>query len=78
MSPMILMQRCLTPPSSLTELVTEERIRGEVSFRMTKLGNLTHLESAGEPRSMAGLFPECYTGVDSTDQKLNGIIQLRP
>ena len=78
LSPMILMQRCLTPPSSLTELVTEERVRGEVSFRMTKLGDLTHLESAGEPRSMAGLFPECYTGVDSTDQKINGCVPLLP
>ncbi len=76
--PMILMQRCLTAPSSLTELVTEERIQGEVSFRMTKLGDITHLESAGEPRSMAGLFPECYSGTDSTDPEVNGCIPLLP
>jgi len=76
--PMMLMQGCLCAPSSLTELVTEERVPGEVAFRMTKLGDLTHLEAAGEPRSMAGLFPECYTGVDSTDQMINGCTTLLP
>ena len=78
LSPMALLQRCFCAPSSVTELVTEERIRGEASFRMTKLGDVSHLESAGEPRSMAGLFPECYTGVDSTNQKINGCRQLWP
>ena len=77
-SPMILMQGCLAAPSSLTELVTEERVPGEVVFRITKLGDLSHLESAGEPRSMAGLFPQCYTGVDSTDWKINGCTPLLP
>ena len=73
-SPMVLWHRTLTLPSSITEIVTEERIRGEVSFRMTKLGDLTHLESAGEKRSTAGLFPECYTGIDSTDPAVNGTL----
>ena len=76
--PTLLMQRCLCAPSSVTELVTEERVKGEVAFRMTKLGDLTHLEAAEEPRSMAGMFPECYTGVDSTDQLINGCRPLRP
>jgi len=76
--PMALMQGTLCAPSSLTELVTEERAPGEAAFRMTKLGDLTHLETAGEPRSMAGLFPECYTGVDSTDQMINGCTTLLP
>ena len=58
----------------LSEVVTEERIKGEVSFRMTKLGDLTHLESAGEKRSTAGLFPECFTGIDSTDPAVNGTV----
>ena len=73
-SPMILWHRALCLPSSLTEIVTEERIQGEVSFRMTKLGDLTHLESAGEKRSTAGLYPECYTGIDSTDPAVNGTL----
>ena len=71
-SPMVLWHRVLCMPSSVSEVVTEERIKGEVAFRITKLGDLTHLESAGENRSTAGLFPECFTGIDSTDPDENG------
>lgn len=71
-SPLVLWHRTLTLPSSVSEVVTEERTRGEVSFRVTRLGDLSHLESNGEKRSTAGLFPECFTGVDSTDPALNG------
>ena len=74
-SPMILWHHTLCLPSSVTEVVTEERILGEVSFRVTKLGDLTHLEAAGERRSTAGLFPECYTGIDSTDPAINGTLR---
>jgi probable phosphoglycerate mutase len=70
-SPVPLWQRMMTLTSSLTEVVTEERIPGEVFFRVTRLGDISHLESAGERRSTAGLFPECYTGVDSTDPGTN-------
>ncbi len=71
-SPLVLWHRTLTLPSSVTEVVTEERVRGEVSFRITRLGDITHLESVGEKRSTAGLFPECFTGIDSTDPAVNG------
>lgn len=74
-SPMILWHHTLCLPSSVTEVVTEERIKGEVSFRVTKLGDLTHLEAAGEIRSTAGLFPEVYTGIDSTDPAINGTLK---
>ncbi len=74
-SPMVLWHRILCLPSSVTEVVTEERIKGEVSFRVTKLGDLTHLEAAGETRSTAGLFPECWTGIDSTDPAVNGTLK---
>ena len=77
-SPLVLLQRTLTHPTSLTELVTEERIKGESAFRMTRLGDLTHLEAAGEPRSMYGIFPQVYTGIDSTDPTLNHNKTLRP
>ena len=73
--PLILWQRTICLPSSVTEVVTEERIKGEVSFRITKLGDLTHLEAAGEKRSTAGLFPEVYTGIDSTDPAVNGTMK---
>jgi probable phosphoglycerate mutase len=58
----------------VTEVVTEERVRGEVSFRITRVGDITHLESAGEKRSTAGLYPECFTGIDSTDPAVNGTL----
>jgi len=77
-SPLELWHRTLTLPSSVTELVTEERVSGEVSFRMTRLGDIAHLESAGEKRSTAGLFPECYTGIDSTDPAVNGTLGTEP
>ncbi len=73
-SPLVLWHRILTLPSSVTELLTEERVPGEVSFRMTRLGDIAHLESAGERRSTAGLFPECFTGIDSTDPDTNGTL----
>ena len=76
-SPFVLWHRTLCYPSSVTEIVTEERIKGECSFRITKLGDITHLESADEPRSDAGLFPECYTGIDSTEAGNSGLFPFR-
>ena len=77
-SPMLLWHRTLALPSSVTEIVSEERVRGEISWRVTKVGDLTHLEAAGEKRSTAGLFPEVYTGIDSTDPATNGTLSLSP
>ncbi len=71
-SPVPLWQHSLALTSSLTEIVTEERIPGEASFRVVRMGDISHLEAGGERRSTAGLFPECYTGIDSTDQNING------
>ena len=73
-SPFTLWRRVLTLPSSVTEVVTEERIPGEASFRVTRLGDIAHLEWNGEKRSTAGLFPECFTGVDSTVPAENGTL----
>ena len=70
-SPILLWHHTLCLTTSLTEVVTEERVPGEVSFRIIRLGDISHLEAAGERRSTAGQFPECYTGVDSTDPKVN-------
>lgn len=71
-SPMILWHRILMLPSSVTELVTEERIHGEAAFRMIRMGDLTHLEANGEVASTAGLYPMVYNGIDSTDPGTNG------
>ena len=50
-------------PSSITTLVTEERIPGEVWFRCTALGDTAHLSVAGEPISHYGRYREQY-GID--------------
>lgn len=71
-SPMILWHRMICLPSSVTEIVTEERVPGETFFRITKVGDLAHLEMNGHPRSTHGLYPELYTGMDSTNPYLNG------
>lgn len=47
-------------PTSITTLVTEERVQGEAAFRCIRLGSVTHLEMGGEPFSRAGLFTEVY------------------
>ena len=75
--PMVLWHRTLCLPSSVTEVVTEERVKGEVAFRITKLGDTSHLESVGELRSTAGLFPETFTGLDNTDAETTGIKGIR-
>lgn len=56
-----------TQPSSVTTVITEERVKGEVSWRCMQLGDISHLYAADERYSTAALFPECYTGVDSTN-----------
>lgn len=72
LSPELLWHRTLMLPSSVTELVTEERILGEAAFRMIRMGDLTHLEANGEVASTAGLYPMVYNGIDSTAPDING------
>lgn len=67
MSPMVLWQNFFMAPSSVTTLISEERVQHEVSWRCLQLGDLSHLTSAAEPYSTAGLFPECYNGRETTD-----------
>lgn len=66
-SPVNLWHGFCAQPSSVTTLVTEERVRGEVAWRCMSWGDLSHLYVADEPYSTAALFPECYTGRDSTN-----------
>ena len=65
-SPLVLWQNCCMLPSSVTTLITEERVPGEVSFRCIQLGDLSHLYAGHEVPSTAGLFPEIYDGIDNT------------
>jgi probable phosphoglycerate mutase len=65
-SPVVLWQGFSAQPSSVTTLITEERVQGEVVFRCMQFGDLSHLFAGNEPYSTAALYPECYTGRDST------------
>ena len=59
----LLLHGFILAPSSVTTLVTEERVPGEVWFRCTAMGDTSHLYVAGEPISHYGRYRERY-GVD--------------
>ena len=64
-SPVVMWHGFFMPTSSVTTLVTEERVKGEVFFKCVQLGDTSHLYAGGEPVSQSGLFAERYgeTGV---------------
>ena len=51
---------CMTP-SSVTELVTEEREKGEAIFRALRIGDISHLKASDDTPSFAGRFCEVYS-----------------
>lgn len=59
-SPFILWHSLAMAPTSVTELVTEERQKGSVFFRSTVIGDVSHLYMGGEEPSFAGRFCETY------------------
>lgn len=59
-SPAVLWHGVILPTSSVTTLVTEERVKGQVWFRCMQMGDTSHLYAAGEPLSKAGLYSEVY------------------
>ena len=60
MSPFMIPQFTCAAPSSLTEVVSEERSRGIAMFRTLTLGATPHLTLAGQPVSFSARFCECY------------------
>ena len=48
-------------PTSVTEVVTEEREQGTAYFRGLKIGDVSHLFMSGEPVSFAARFCEVYS-----------------
>lgn len=60
MSPFALWHGLMLAPTSVTEVVTEERQEGTASFRSLRLGDISHLYMAGETPSFAGRFCERY------------------
>ena len=59
-NPLFLLHSLACAPTSVTELYTEEREKGIVLFRATKIGDVSHLYAAGEKPSFACRFCEKY------------------
>lgn len=59
-SPMVLWHGFCAAPSSVTTVVTEERRKGTVSFRITAFGDISHLYEAGQAPAFAARFCETY------------------
>jgi broad specificity phosphatase PhoE len=59
-SPSLLWQGFFVAPTSITTLVSEERIKGEVYFRCQALGDTSHLYAGNEPISYSGFFQETF------------------
>ncbi len=60
-SPVQLWQGFFVAPSSVTIAGAEERVPGEVVFRVQQLGDVSHLIAAGEPVSSSGFFGNCLS-----------------
>ncbi|MBR5421160.1 MAG: histidine phosphatase family protein [Lachnospiraceae bacterium] len=63
-SPMILWQGFISAPTSVTTVVTEERSEGEVQWRCTAFGDISHLYAADTTPSFSGRFCECFMNED--------------
>lgn len=63
-SPMVLWHGFVPAPSSVTEIVTEERVEGIANFRTKYYGSTFHLYKHGEEPSFAARFCELYTNYD--------------
>lgn len=64
-SPILLWQTMFLPTSSVTEFVTEERVKGEFIFKCKQMGDTSHLYIKNEPVSKAGLYSEFFGGEGS-------------
>ena len=61
LSPFTMWHSLALAPSSVTEVVTEEREKGSAYFRGLKIGDVSHLSMAGEQASFAARFCEVYS-----------------
>ncbi len=58
--PMLLWHGLAPAPSSVTTLHTEERDEGIAYFRAQSIGDISHLNNAGEKPSFSARFCECF------------------
>ena len=63
-SPFVLPHMIAVVPSSVTELVSEEREKGTAIFRALRVGDVSHLYAAGVEPSFAARFCEVYENFD--------------
>ena len=59
-APTVLWQSFFLPTSSVTTIVTEEKVKGEVFFKCMQLGDTSHLYAGGEPVSGKGIAKEFF------------------
>lgn len=63
-SPFVLWHGMALAPTSVTEVVSEERQQGIASFRALRAGDISHLYAGQEPPSFAARFCEVYSDKD--------------
>lgn len=63
-SPFLLWHTLALAPTSVTEVVTEEREKGTAIFRGLRLGDVSHLYAGNEPVSFSARFCETYSSSD--------------
>ncbi len=63
-SPFVPFQYMAMAPTSVTEIVTEEREKGIAVFRALRIGDITHLNIAGEKPSFSARFCERFENED--------------
>ena len=64
-SPFTLWHGVALAPSSVTEIVSEERQQGVASFRALRIGDISHLYAGQEPPSFAARFCQVYSDTES-------------
>ena len=60
LSAMQLLHITFMAPAAITSVMTEEREQGTAQWRATVIGDISHLDAAGEPMSMSGFFRETF------------------
>ena len=63
-SPFVTLQNLAMAPTSVTELVTEEREKGIAIFRTLRTGDITHLTMGDEQPSFSARFCERFENED--------------
>lgn len=63
-SPFVLWHGIALAPTSVTELVSEERQQGIASFRALRIGDISHLYAGQEPPSFAARFCEVFSNTE--------------